>query len=81
MEVPSKIFLQVCGDCNQDDCKNCKFDDLVDNVTWCQDRIFPKDKEYLSKDKVMEILNNLQGQSFGFAWDVLKIAKNSIAGL
>ena len=42
-EVPDKIYLQVCGDCNANDCDNCKFEDLEDNVTWCKDRIFSKD--------------------------------------
>jgi len=28
-----KIYLQVCGDCNDDDCNNCKFED-VENVTF-----------------------------------------------
>lgn len=46
MEAPEKIYLQACGDCNDDDCKNCKFEDLEDNATWCMDKIFDKDIEY-----------------------------------
>ena len=48
--LPEKIYLQVCGDCNANDCENCKFEDLEDNVTWCKDKIFDKDIEYVRKD-------------------------------
>ena len=54
MKVPKKIYLQVCGDCPQTDCKSCKFEDLEDNITWCKDRIFPKDIEYTRTDVVIE---------------------------
>jgi hypothetical protein len=54
MEAPEKIYLQVCGDCPQTDCKDCKFEDLEDNVTWCVDRIFPKDVEYTRTDAFIE---------------------------
>ena len=50
MEAPKKIYLQVCGDCNANDCENCKFEDLEDNVTWCKDKIFDKDIEYTRTD-------------------------------
>lgn len=53
-EAPEKIYLQVCGDCNQVYCDNCKFEDLEDNVTWCKDRIFPKDIEYTRTDAFIE---------------------------
>ena len=49
-EAPEKIYLQVCGDCNNNDCENCKFEDLEDNVTWCKDKIFDKDIEYIRTD-------------------------------
>ena len=49
-EAPKKIYLQVCGDCNANDCDNCKFEDLEDNVTWCKDKIFKKDIEYTRTD-------------------------------
>ena len=48
--APEKIYLQVCGDCPQTDCDNCKFRDLEDNVTWCKDKIFDKDIEYTRTD-------------------------------
>lgn len=53
-DAPEKIYLQVCGDCPQTDCENCKFEDLEDNITWCKDRIFPKDIEYVRKDVFIE---------------------------
>lgn len=53
-EAPKKIYLQVCGDCPQADCDNCKFEDLEDNITWCKDQIFPKDIEYTRTDAFIE---------------------------
>jgi hypothetical protein len=52
--APEKIYLQVCGDCNANDCENCKFEDLEDNVTWCKDKIFDKDIEYTRTDAFIE---------------------------
>lgn len=52
--APEKIYLQVCGDCNDNDCKNCKFEDLEDNVTWCKDKIFEKDIEYIRTDTFID---------------------------
>jgi len=54
VKAPEKIYLQVCGDCNDNDCENCKFEDLEDNVTWCKDKIFDKDIEYVRKDAFIE---------------------------
>ena len=54
MEAPEKIYLQACGDCNDNDCENCKFEDLEDNVTWCKDKIFDKDIEYTRTDAFIE---------------------------
>lgn len=53
-EAPEKIYLQVCGDCNQSDCDNCKFEDFDDNITWCKDRIFQNDIEYICTDAFIE---------------------------
>ena len=65
-EAPEKIFLQVCGDCSQTDCENCKFEDMEDDITWCKDRIFDKDVEYTSTDsfvdKAAEWLNNFYNE-------------------
>lgn len=62
MKSPEKIYLQVCGDCNDNDCKNCKFEDLEGNVTWCKDKIFEKDVEYIRTDHAekvfLRIVNN-----------------------
>lgn len=54
METPDKIFLQVCGDCQETDCDNCKFEDLEDNVTWERERVFKKDVEYIRTDVFIE---------------------------
>ena len=58
MKAPEKIYLQVCGDCNANDCENCKFEDLEDNVTWCKDKIFDKDIEYTRTDVFIERVIN-----------------------
>ena len=58
MKAPDKIYLQVCGECPEEDCKNCKFEDLEDNVTWCKDRIYKKDIEYICKDALIEWLES-----------------------
>jgi hypothetical protein len=61
--VPEKLYLQVCGNCMANDCENCKFEDLEDDVTWCKDKIFDKDVEYTRTDafieKAVEWLENL----------------------
>jgi hypothetical protein len=54
MEAPEKIYLQVCGDCPQTDCENCRFEELEDNVTLCRDKIFTKDIEYIRTDAFIE---------------------------
>lgn len=70
MKAPEKIYLQICGDCNDNDCENCKFEDLEDNVTWSKDKIFDKDVEYTRTDAFVEkacewLKNNLQGIAGG----------------
>lgn len=60
MDAPNKIYLQVCGECPEEDCKNCKFEDLEDNVTWCKDLIYKKDIEYIRKDALLEWAKNLK---------------------
>lgn len=65
MKAPDKIYLQVCGDCQDNDCDNCKFEDLEDNVTWAKERIFEKDVEYVRKDAfVEEVYNYLKNYAF-----------------
>lgn len=54
MKAPEKIYLQACGDCMDNDCKNCTFEDLEENATWCRDRIFEKDIEYTRTDAFIE---------------------------
>lgn len=54
MKAPEKIYLQACGDCKDNDCKNCTFEDLEENATWCRDRIFEKDIEYTRTDAFIE---------------------------
>jgi len=72
MNAPDKIYLQVCGDCPKVDCKNCKFEDLEDNVTWCKDRIFDLDVEYIRKDALLEWAKNLKDR-----WEEPPMSKHS----
>ena len=62
MKVPDKIYLQVCMECNQEDCENCKFDDLANtgNVTWCRDRIYQNDKVFVNEDALYGILKKYE---------------------
>ena len=53
-EAPEKIYLQICGNCNDNDCEHCKFEDLEDDVTWSKDKIFDKDVEYTRTDAIIE---------------------------
>ena len=53
-EAPEKIYLQVCGDCQDNECDNRKLKELEDNVTWCKDEIFDKDIEYTRTDAFIE---------------------------
>lgn len=72
MEAPDKIYLQVCGECPEEDCKNCKFEDLENNVTWCKDRIYKKDIEYIRKDALLEWIDEYKNYSSGPSWELLK---------
>ena len=66
-EVPEQIYLQICGDCPQSDCDNCKFEDLEDNITWCKDKIFEKDVEYTRTNAFIEkAVNFLEMLGYGF---------------
>ena len=53
MKAPDKIYLQTCGDCPGFECESCQFQDLAE-VTWCEDRIYEKDVEYIRKDALLE---------------------------
>lgn len=78
-EAPEKIYLQVCGDCNANDCENCKFEDLEENTTWCKDKIFKKDIEYTRTDafinKACEFLKRKTDMYFGFIDDFKEAMK------
>ena len=72
MKAPDKIYLQVCAECPKEDCKNCKFEDLENNVTWCKDRIYKKDIEYIRKDALLKWIDENKNYSSGPSWDLLK---------
>lgn len=86
MNAPDKIYLQVCGDCPQSDCDNCKFEDLEDNVTWCKDKIFDKDIEYTRTNAFIEkaaewlepVFRNYAGYNCGA--DIIKDFKKYMKG-
>ena len=82
--APEKIYLQVCGDCNDNDCENCKFEDLEDNVTWCKDKIFDKDIEYTRTDAFIEkakefIWSHTEGSDYHINY-ILKEFENFMKG-
>lgn len=56
-DIPEKIYLQVCGDCSltdKNECAQCQKDNPINEreITWCRDKIFDKDVEYIRSDKV-----------------------------
>ena len=53
MTTPKAIYLQVCGECHDNDCEECNFDDLAD-ITWCKDRINDNDVAYISEEIVKQ---------------------------
>lgn len=79
--APEKIYLQVCGDCPQTDCKGCKFEDLEDNVTWCKDRIFPKDIEYIRTDAFIEKALAYLNEKFYFNNLYYVVGNNILIGM
>ena len=66
MKAPEKIYLQVCGDCKDNDCKNCKFEDLEDNVTWCKDEIFAF---FVENDEAFDVV-------FAVTWSALPVEQH-----
>lgn len=58
MNTPEVIYLQVCGECQDNDCENCNFDDLAE-ITWCKDRINDNDVVYFSEEHVREVLKQV----------------------
>lgn len=75
MKAPKKIYLQVCGDCEENECQSCKFEDLEDNVTWSRDPIFKKDVEYTRTDALPEEvdlekeIDSIWNPRFNLGWD------------
>jgi hypothetical protein len=53
MTPPKKIYLQVCGTCQDNECDKCDFDQLQE-VTWCKDRINDNDVAYFSEYAIRE---------------------------
>lgn len=58
MTTPELIYLQVCGECQDNDCEKCNFGDPAE-VTWCKDRINDKDVAYFSEESVKQCLKQL----------------------
>lgn len=55
MKTPDVIYLQVCGECKDNDCEKCNFDDFAE-ITWCKDRIYDNDVAYFSEEHVFKTL-------------------------
>ena len=60
MTPPKKIYLQVCGTCQDKECDKCDFDKLQE-VTWCKDQIHKTDVAYFNeeaiRDAALDMLN------------------------
>ena len=53
MTPPKIIYLQVCGTCQDKECDKCDFD-LLQEVSWCKDRINDNDVAYFSEQAICE---------------------------
>jgi hypothetical protein len=63
MTPPNVIYLQVCGECHDNECDKCDFNKLSE-VTWCKDRINDNDVAYFSEEHVrITVFAYLQGLS------------------
>lgn len=69
MKAPEKIYLQICGSCENDkvapaECEQCQLDNPIDpeSVTWCRDRIFPNDVVYVRADVLARVYQLLKDQ-------------------
>lgn len=58
MNTPEVIYLQVCGECHDNDCEECNFDDLAE-ITWCKDRIYDNDVAYYSEEHIRQVLKQV----------------------
>lgn len=58
MNTPEVIYLQTCGECHDNDCEKCNFDELAE-VTWCKDRINDNDVAYFREESVKQYLRHL----------------------
>lgn len=67
--APPYIYIQECGDCD-DDCHECthSFSD-GEEVTWCMDKINDSDIEYICLDIVIEMLRETIRQPKGVVPD------------
>jgi hypothetical protein len=54
--IPKTIYLQIGEDCPMDDGEN--FNDLSE-VSWCRDKIFENDIEYVLKDELITRIKEL----------------------
>lgn len=58
MKIPKLIYLQVCGECKDNECEKCNFDDLAE-ITWCKDRINDDDAVFFSEEHIREVADSL----------------------
>ena len=71
MIPPKKIYLQTCMECLYTDgsypseCNECEFDNLAE-VSWCKDKIFTSDEEYVRLEDAMKWL---QENAYKYIYD------------
>jgi len=70
--LPSKIYLQVFGDEEPLENEVINFDDLSE-ISWCQDKIYPHDLEYVNAEYITRFISFLLGwcRGYGFDFDTL----------
>lgn len=62
MEAPEKIYLNF-GEITKEEFEKSNFDEFAD-VTWCQDKVFENDVEYIRKDIVDNMLKTAEDHAY-----------------
>lgn len=78
--APEKIYLQICGDCTINDretCEQCQIDNPINEreITWCRDKIFDKDVEYIRSDKLYNHCLKVDMKKF---YNPVKLTKDEV---
>lgn len=60
--LPEKIYLNF-GEITKEEFEESSFDEFAD-ITWCQDKVFENDVEYIRKDVVDDMLKTAEDHAY-----------------